>query len=42
MDNITKEKEILKEKVKEEVGGFKGQEPTTYGDWQHNGKTTDF
>ncbi len=25
-----------------EIGGFKGQEPTTHGDWQHKGKVTDF
>jgi hypothetical protein len=25
-----------------EIGGAKGPEPTRYGDWQHNGRCTDF
>jgi hypothetical protein len=25
-----------------EVGGPKGPEPTRYGDWEHNGRCTDF
>ena len=25
-----------------EVGGAKGPEPTRYGDWEHNGRCTDF
>jgi hypothetical protein len=25
-----------------EIGGAKGPEPTRYGDWQHNGRVTDF
>jgi hypothetical protein len=25
-----------------EIGGYKGPEPTAYGDWQHRGRTTDF
>jgi hypothetical protein len=29
------------EKV-EEIGGPPGPEPTRYGDWQFNGKVTDF
>ena len=29
--------------VKEgEIGGYDGPEPTRFGDWQHNGKCTDF
>ena len=28
--------------IVEEIGGFKGKEPTTYGDWQHKGRVTDF
>ena len=29
--------------VKEgEIGGYKGPEPTRFGDWQHNGRCTDF
>jgi hypothetical protein len=26
----------------EEFGGAKGPEPTRYGDWQHNGRVSDF
>jgi hypothetical protein len=25
-----------------EIGGYKGQEPTTHGDWQHKGRVSDF
>jgi hypothetical protein len=25
-----------------EIGGSKGPEPTRYGDWEHNGRCTDF
>ena len=25
-----------------EIGGPKGPEPTRYGDWQYNGRCTDF
>lgn len=25
-----------------EVGGYAGPEPTRYGDWEHNGRCTDF
>ena len=25
-----------------EYGGTKGPEPTRYGDWEHNGRCTDF
>lgn len=25
-----------------EIGGYKGPEPTRYGDWEHNGRCTDF
>jgi hypothetical protein len=28
--------------VETEVGGPKGPEPTRYGDWQFNGRCTDF
>ena len=27
---------------KEEIGGYEGPEPTRFGDWQHNGRCTDF
>ena len=38
------EKPIPPEKPKkvEEIGGPPGPEPTRYGDWQFNGKVTDF
>ncbi|MEM7251474.1 MAG: DUF1674 domain-containing protein [Pseudomonadota bacterium] len=25
-----------------EIGGFDGPEPTRFGDWEHNGRCTDF
>lgn len=25
-----------------EIGGVKGPDPTRYGDWQHNGRCSDF
>ena len=31
-----------KPKKVEEIGGLPGPEPTRYGDWQFNGKVTDF
>ena len=31
-----------KPKKVEEIGGPPGLEPTRYGDWQFNGKVTDF
>ncbi|WP_428669914.1 succinate dehydrogenase assembly factor 4 [Reyranella sp.] len=31
-----------KHKKVEEIGGPPGPEPTRYGDWQFNGKVTDF
>ncbi len=41
MDN--KQKDNAKNKpVAKEIGGVKGKEPTTYGDWQHKGRVTDF
>lgn len=40
-DNIVK-KQNPKEENPKEIGGFKGLEPTTYGDWQHKGRVTDF
>ncbi|WPY00227.1 COG5508/DUF1674 domain-containing protein [Candidatus Trichorickettsia mobilis] len=42
-DNDIAIDEILpKEKKPQEINGAKGQEPTTYGDWQHKGRVTDF
>ncbi len=25
-----------------EIGGYKGPEPTEFGDWQHKGRVSDF
>lgn len=35
-DKIPPEKKVA------EIGGFKGPEPTRYGDWEYNGRCTDF
>ena len=32
----------LAEKLPPEIGGQKGPEPTRYGDWEKNGRCTDF
>jgi hypothetical protein len=37
--NLKKYKEL---KRKKEIGGQKGPEPTRYGDWEKNGRVTDF
>jgi len=37
--NLKKDKE---RKRKKEIGGQKGPEPTRYGDWEKNGRVTDF
>ena len=29
-------------KPTDEIGGYDGPEPTRYGDWEHNGRCTDF
>jgi hypothetical protein len=45
LDNVTmidKDNSLQVEKVPEEIGGFKGEEPTKYGDWQHRGRVSDF
>jgi hypothetical protein len=36
------EKPPEKPRKVEEIGGPPGPEPTRYGDWQFNGKVTDF
>ena len=36
---------VKKENIKkptDEIGGYDGPEPTRYGDWEHNGRCTDF
>ena len=41
-----KEKKIKNKKnvkkTQKEIGGQKGAEPTSYGDWEKNGRVTDF
>ena len=32
----------VKKPMPRETGGVKGPEPTRYGDWEHNGRCTDF
>ncbi len=39
---VPPEKPPEKPKKVEEIGGPPGPEPTRYGDWQFNGKVTDF
>lgn len=36
-NNVEQDKPVVKE-----IGGFKGKDPTAYGDWQHKGRVTDF
>ncbi len=36
------QKENIPENKPEEIGGAKGPEPTRYGDWEHNGRCSDF
>ena len=33
---------LAKEAASQEKGGPKGLEPTRYGDWENNGRCTDF
>ena len=34
--------EPVQPKLPKEIGGPKGPEPTRYGDWEKNGRCTDF
>jgi hypothetical protein len=38
----TDEKKLLPQKMPREIGGPKGPEPTRYGDWEVNGRCSDF
>jgi hypothetical protein len=38
----TQEKPEKKAELPKEIGGQKGPEPTRYGDWEKNGRCTDF
>ena len=35
-------KPVAAPKLPKEIGGPKGPEPTRYGDWEQNGRCTDF
>ena len=35
-------KDEEKKELPKEIGGQKGPEPTRYGDWEKNGRCTDF
>jgi hypothetical protein len=39
--DAAKPKEIARE-IAREIGGPKGPEPTRYGDWERNGRVSDF
>ncbi|MGC0371596.1 MAG: hypothetical protein DGJ47_000287 [Rickettsiaceae bacterium] len=41
-DNTTQNEEKTSKKIPEEFGGQKGPEPTRYGDWEKNGRVSDF
>jgi hypothetical protein len=41
-DNTASTEETSSEKQPEEFGGSKGPEPTRYGDWEKNGRVSDF
>ena len=40
--NQSKSKKTKKVLLPKELGGQKGPEPTRYGDWEKNGRVTDF
>jgi len=35
-------KKVKEPKKQKEIGGQKGPEPTRYGDWEKNGRVSDF
>lgn len=39
---LAPEKPAAPEPKVEEIGGLKGPEPTRYGDWEVNGRVSDF
>jgi hypothetical protein len=41
-DNTTSNETTSSKKIKDEFGGRKGLEPTRYGDWEVNGRVSDF
>jgi hypothetical protein len=42
MDDNIKDEDLPKEKYTKEIGGYKGMDPTKFGDWQHKGRVSDF
>jgi len=41
-DNTSSNKKIANKEINDEFGGPKGLEPTRYGDWEINGRVSDF
>ncbi len=39
---VEPKKDDAKPDLPKEIGGQKGPEPTRYGDWEKNGRCTDF
>lgn len=42
ISNTKNTSQELNNKQQKEIGGQKGPEPTRYGDWEKNGRCTDF
>jgi len=40
--NSSKNNKNKNKNLKKEIGGQKGPEPTRYGDWEKNGRVSDF
>tara|TARA_B100001142_G_C14082702_1_gene558024 strand:+ start:306 stop:449 length:144 start_codon:yes stop_codon:yes gene_type:complete len=40
--DVKKVKKVKEPKKPKEIGGQKGPEPTRYGDWEKNGRVSDF
>ena len=40
--DFKKVKKVKEPKKPKEIGGQKGPEPTRYGDWEKNGRVSDF
>lgn len=41
-DDTAADNNLSRENSEEEYGGPKGPEPTRYGDWERNGRVSDF
>lgn len=42
VDTVEDKKKTAEAGAIPEIGGTKGPEPTRYGDWENNGRCTDF